>query len=210
MNLLHKGFLLRNIKRKGRDSGQLHWLTGLFFFLILMVLMNAQLQLAAWNSTSQRLEDALAASNLASALINIPKFGKKHRVEMIEAEEAYQIYREAVKENLCLNEEWETSGQELICGPVEIVDYVIYNVDKERVEAIRVGKNGRITETVEGRRGEMKAPDQSIIECPGIYSEIRFPVRGFLGITVTAHKGKLVDIVSDIEPDEEEGEDIHS
>lgn len=201
MNLSRKRFLLP--KTEGSDSGQIQWLTGMFFFLILVIMMNVQLQVAIWHSASQNLEDALAASNLASALINIQKLGKKHQVEIVGAEEAYAIYREAVKENLCLNEEWEPAYTELISGPVEITDYIIYNVKKNKVEAVRVGRNGQIVETLEGQRGIMRAPDNSVIECPGIYSEISFPVRGFLGITVVAHKGKLVDIVSDLVPQEE-------
>lgn len=35
------------------------------------------------------------------------------------------------------------------------------------------------------------------IENTGVYSEITYPVEGFLGITVTAEKSKLVDVVSE-------------
>ena len=36
-----------------------------------------------------------------------------------------------------------------------------------------------------------------MIEETGVYSEITYPVEGFLGITVTAEKSKLVDVVSE-------------
>lgn len=34
-----------------------------------------------------------------------------------------------------------------------------------------------------------------MIEETGVYSEIAYPVEGFLGTRVMAHKGKLVDVI---------------
>lgn len=56
--------------------------------------------------------------------------------------------------------------------------------------------DGRILEW-EGTLGEVRTPGGQTIENTGVYSEITYPVEGFLGITVTAEKSKLVDVVSE-------------
>lgn len=184
-----------------KDKGQAEWVTGLFFVLMTGVLMCSRIQLASWSATSDYLEDALAASNLASALIDVEEYGRSHRVLIRDPSAAFDIYREAVRENLGLNEAWESSNFGLISGPVEIVDYVIYNVDGNRVEAVRMDTDGCPLERWSGERGEVLAPNGRTVEYTGVYSEIRFTVEGFPGVTVDAHKGKLVDIVSENEQD---------
>lgn len=202
MNLRKEGCPRLNIN--GKDRGQAEWVAGLFFLLILSVLMAAQLKLAAWRHAAVYLEDALAASNLASALIDVEEYGRSHAVLIADVSTAYAVYLDAVRDNLQLNGQWECGNQSLIAGPVEIVDYVIYNVRGEQVDAVRVARDGTISERQSGVRGVVKAPNGVTVECTGIYSEIQFPVEGFPGVTVQAHKGKLVDIVSEEgEADEE-------
>lgn len=194
MNLLREEFPPQNIKRK--DSGQVEWVVGMFMVLVLGILMCTQIQLAAWKAASDYMEDALAASNLAAALIDVEEYGKSHKTYIRDVSNAFDIYRDAVRENLQLNQSWECVNQNLIAGPVEIVDFVIYNVDGNDVEAIRVNVDGYSLEQWSGERGVLRAPNGVLVEYTGIYSEIQFQVRGFLGISVDAHKGKLVDIVS--------------
>ena len=47
----------------------------------------------------------------------------------------------------------------------------------------------------QGDVGEVRTPAGQVIEATGVYSEITYPVEGFLGIRVMAKKGKLVDVV---------------
>lgn len=193
MNLKRREYPRLNIKMQ--DSGQIVWVQGLFFTLILAIVMYAQLQLAAWRSASVYLEDALAASNLASALIDIEEYGKTHKVLIRDEERVFEIYQEALKANLQLDDSWECTNKELLVGPVEIVDYIIYNVDGEAVETVRVGNDGQVIERRIGTKGSVSSPDGVVIEHTGIYSELRFAVTGFPGMVVEAGKGKLVDIV---------------
>lgn len=197
MHLRRKECQRRNIN--GRDRGQAEWILGLIFLLMLMVLMNTVLTLASWRSTAGYLEDALAISNLASALIDLEEYGKSHKVIITDQTAAYEIYTDAVRENLGLDENWECANHTLIAGPVEIVDYIIYNVEHNRVSAVRIGRDGQIRERWSGVRGSVRAPDGVMVEHTGIYSEICFEVEGFAGVSVQAHKGKLVDIVSENE-----------
>lgn len=193
MRLRKQGFLLPNIKRK--DSGQVEWVTGLFFLLILAIVLFTRLQLASWSSTAVYMEDALAASNLASAVIDLEEYGRTHTVLIKDEQEAFAVYKDAIKVNLGLDEQWKCRNEGLITGPVEIVNYTIYNVNGKQVESIRMGGDGEILERDVNTIGAVSAPDGSPVEYTGIYSEISFSVRGFPGMTVEAQKGKLVDIV---------------
>ncbi len=209
MAFRRKGFRRQSIRR--RDDGQVEGVLGMFLLLILCVLVCAQLQMASWRAASLYLEDALAASNLASALIDVEEYGKTHRVMIKDAPAAYAVYCNAVRENLQLDENWLCGNKSTISGPVEIADYVIYNVKGDRVTASRVGRQGAVTEEWSGARGAVKAPDGTVVECTGIYSEIAFPVKSFFGLTVQAHKGKLADIWTEKEEedhDEEENGDV--
>ena len=194
MNLRKGRFLRQSISV---DKGQVEWVMGLFFMLIVGILMYTRIQLAVWEATAVYLEDALAASNLAAALIDVEEYGKSHKMIIKDASVAYEIYREAVWENMQLNESWECANQAMISGPVEIVDFVIYNVDGNQVEAVRVDMDGQPVDQWSGVRGVLRAPNGVFVEYTGVYSEIRFQVKGFLGISAEAHKGKLVDIVSE-------------
>ena len=184
--------------RLTRKSGQIEWVTGLFLVLFLAVLLSAQLQLDAYRAASLYLEDALAASNLASAVINLEEYGISHRIEIDDPVKAYERYLAALKLNLQLDENWEGSNKALISGKVEVTDYIVYNVDENIVTVYQVRANRQVEEW-QGTLGSVKAPDGTVIESTGVYSRIKFPIEGFLGVTVEAEKGKLADIVASAE-----------
>ena len=110
------------------ESGQVSWVLGLFLILFLAILLYMQLQLAMYKASARYLEDALALSNLASAVIDIREYGSTHKVHITDQEQAYAGYCSAVCENLGLNENYEAVGHKLISGKVEIRNYIIYNV----------------------------------------------------------------------------------
>ncbi len=193
MNFMKREYLRQSIREK--DAGQLEWTGGLFFVLILAILMYTQLQLASWRSTAVYLEDALAASNLASALIDVEEYGKTHKVLIRDEQKAFEIYRDALRVNLGLDEQWICENQNILSGPVDIVDYIIYNVDENIVEIVRVGADGQVLERQSGIKGTVQAPNGSLVENTGVYSELSFAVKGFPKLQIQARKGKLVDIV---------------
>lgn len=178
------------------ESGQVSWVLGLFLILFLAILLYMQLQLALYKASARYLEDALALSNLASAVIDIREYGSTHKVHITDQEWAYAEYCSAVCENLGLNENYEAVGHKLISGKVEIRNYIIYNVTGTKVQVWERNGDGQIMEW-EGTLGEVRTPRGQTIENTGVYSEITYPVEGFLGITVTAEKSKLVDVVSE-------------
>lgn len=191
-----RGFQRRKINGKRmikRETGQTGWCLGLFFVLFLTVLLCTRLQLDQYRSSGLYLEDALAASNLASAIIDVEEYGISHTIRLSDPELAYRLCKEAIKENLGLDHNWECRNKNLIAGKVELVNYIIYNVEKNKVISCKVSDNGQISVT-EGVLGSVRAPNGVLVEETGIYSEICFLTAGKFGLNVKAHKGKLVDI----------------
>lgn len=193
MNLKKKRFLLRST-----ESGQIGWTAGLFFLLFLGVLLCAFLQMEVFRSSSRYLEDALALSNLASALIDIEEYGISHKLVIPDPEQAYERYKEAVKGNLNLNDSWECPAVGMISGPVSIVEYRVYNVSGNDVQVTYFDENGLISSWQE-TLGSAVAPNGVAVESTGVYSEIAYQVEGLFGVSVRAHKGKLVDVVENKE-----------
>ena len=184
--------------RPKTEQGKVEWVTGLFFILFLGILLCASLQLESFRSSARYLEDALAASNLASAVIDVEEYGRTHKVRIADTQKAYERYRTAVKGNLNLNEAWECPNRGLISGPVQVMNYTVYNVSGNDVEISRFDENGLLTQWQETLENA-EAPDGKIIENTGVYSEIKYRVNGMLGVEEEARKGKLVDIVSEKE-----------
>lgn len=177
------------------ECGQVEWAAGLFFLLFLGVLLCGLLQMDIYRSSSQYLEDALALSNLASAVVDVEEYGISHNLVITDPWLAYERYKTAVKGNLNLNDQWECPADGIITGPVNIVNFTVYSVSGSDVEISRFDENGLLTQWKE-TLGSAVAPNGITIEATGVYSEISYQLEGFLGIVVEAQKGKLVDVVA--------------
>lgn len=177
-----------------KQEGQVEWTAGFFFLLFLVIFLCAQLQIEGYQATALYLEDALAASNLASAVIDLEEYGISHTIQIENPHAAFERYQDALKENLSLDENWECSNRSLISGKVVVENYIVYNVKNGVVNVCCVGTDGQLQEST-GMLGAVEAPNGVMIESTGIYSEISFPVEGFPGIAAEARKSKLVDVV---------------
>lgn len=191
-----------NLKKKEfpqlkTESGKVEWALGLFFLLFLGILLISGIQVDIFRSSSDYLEDALALSNLASAVIDVEEYGISHCLVIPDPWQAYQRYRTAVKGNLNLSEDWQCPAGQLITGSVRIVNYTVYSVIDDDVEVSSFDENGLMNQWREPL-GIATAPNGILIESTGVYSEIAYQVEGFLGVTVEAHKGKLVDVVAEV------------
>lgn len=185
----------KEFPRPSTESGQVEWVTGLFFLLFLGILLCAILQVDAFRASSAYLEDALALSNLASAVVDVEEYGISHRLVIPDPQQAYKRYLEAVKENLNLDGNWQCPSGSMISGPVRIVNYTVYNVSGNDVLVSSFDENGAMGQWSE-TLGYAVAPNGIPVETTGVYSEIAYMISGFLGIEVEAHKGKLVDVVT--------------
>lgn len=168
----------------------------LFFIILVMVCM----QLSLFRDTSTYVEDSLAASNLASAVIDIQEYGRTHNIIIAEPYHAYEIYQKALKDNLVLNDNWECPGKAAITGRIEILSYIIYNITGNKVDIYSYGKDGTGHSTILNGLGTVKAPNGQTIQSTSVYSKVAFPVDGIMGVHVDAKKDKLVDVVDNMIP----------
>lgn len=143
---------------------------------------------------SSRVEDALAASNLASALIDLEEYGKSHRVIIREPENAFGVFREALCQNLQLDEELNASDNDLI-DVFGISEYRVYNVYDDVVEVYIINGKGVLQEQYSGRIGEIVTPDGVNVNSTTIYSKVSFETGGIAGFNIRAGKEKSIDIV---------------
>jgi hypothetical protein len=180
----------------------------MFFILFLMVLAYACMQILVFRNLRLRTEDALAASALACAVIDVREYGISHLLLISSPQEAYEVYRRALRQNLGLNEEWESDGADGIAGTVKVWEFIIYQVRKDDVEVSYFGESGVGSYVSTGGLGHVRMPDQTLVESTSIYSRIGYPVEGFLGIKLYAWTDIGVDIVGSFtEEDTETGED---
>lgn len=189
MDLKKKECLLQST-----ESGQIGWTLGLWFMLFLGILLCVLLQLETFRASSQYMEDALAASDLAAAVIDVEEYGISHKLWIRDPGEAYGLYMRAIRENLNLNNLWECGNKKLISGPVHIENFTVYNVSGNEVEVSSFDRSGTAVHRY-GILGQETAPNGMKVENTGVYSEISYQIRGIFGIEVNARKGKLVDVV---------------
>ena len=184
---------------KGKDmkkrKGEIDIVVPVFFMVIISIIVIVLFQLLMFSVTRTTTEDALVVSNLASALIDPIEYGKTGNMIIQNPDEAYAIYQSALKTNLHLNDDWSPANDELVIGgPVQVLDYIIYNVKGQDVEIIGYEESaGNVLIT--GGLGTVTAPTGQVIEKTSIYSKITFPVNGIQGTQVTAIKEKLVAVV---------------
>lgn len=194
INGIPKGLTVLKRAVSLREKGQIGWSVGLFSLLFLAIFLCVLLQIEYFRMISLYLEDTLAASNLASAVVDIEEFGITNKIIIKDSDTAYERYRRAVKGNLNLNEAWEGQEGGMIQGLVRIVNYIVYNVDGGEVTIYRYDENGLMTSWKDSI-GNAAAPNGIRIESTSIYSEIAFTVKGLMGMEIQAHKGNLADIV---------------
>jgi len=171
-----------SIKCLKKEYGKAEWILGLFLLQFIVVIVIFELQLIRYRALAEYLEDALAAGGLASALIDVERYGEDNILEISDPYTAYEIYKCSLSDNI---------GK--VVEAVEIEEYLIYNVEEGEIEVIRVDDTG-ITDRYSGSLGIVTAPNGQIIQTTGVYSEISFPVEGIFGITTRAQKGKLIEI----------------
>lgn len=170
-------------------------ITGMFYVLMVLVVVLFGFRMTQYVITSAVVEDALAASNLASAVIDIKEYGKNHEVYIQDPEEAFLLYREALCHNLQLDEYLNTTNADILASKVSIEEYTVYNVSGELVEIFVMDESGLVQEYRTGNVGQTFTPDGVLVETTTVYSRIAFRVKGLLEQTIPARKEKSIDIV---------------
>lgn len=167
----------------------------MFFFLMVLIAALFQFKIYAYMVAGAYVEDALAASNLASALIDVEEYGKSHNVRIGDTQNAFRMYRDALRYNLALDEDGYSAREELLTGRVRLQEYIVYNVlDQEVCIAVYDGE-GNCLRQENTRAGNVRTPDGVPVEHTTVYSRVEFRVMGLLGRSVYAEKEKSIDIV---------------
>ena len=165
------------------------------FLITLFTLILLQLQIH--QASSVFIEDALAASNLASAVIDVEEYGISHQLLINDPREACGIFKRALQANLALNDKWESQNSSMIAGLVKLDEYAVYEVRGNDIVCYAFPggsqENMHVTEYKDGA-GNLEAPDGTKIESTSIYSRISFQVRFFHQI-IDVYKQKCVDVV---------------
>ena len=177
-----------------KSDGQVDIVVGMFLFIVLVVTILFGFRTTQYMVTAACVEDALAASNLASAVIDLEEYGKTHMIRIPEVEPAFWSYREALCRNLGLDENLNTTNKELISSQVEIKEYIVYNVQGEAVETYCLDGTGKLQSQWSGKKGEVFTPDNVCVETTTIYSRIGFWVEGLMGQEIYAEKENSIDI----------------
>ena len=168
---------------------------GMFFCLFLFVLIMVQMELFRYHTSALYLEDALAASGLAAAVVDLEEYGISDEIRIRDREECYRRYEQALRSNLGLNEQWQSEREQWITGNVQIEQFIIYTV----------GAGGSYSESRDAQGQwslqqslgeEIYAPNGRLIQQTGIYGQVSYDVKGLWGITLRARKGVLVDVMS--------------
>ena len=90
-------------KMLNKHEGKVATFIPLFFILFLLVIISYSLQMRQYEFTKTYTEDALAASNLASAVIDIREYGISRNILVVEPGNAYEIYKDALMSNMGLD-----------------------------------------------------------------------------------------------------------
>lgn len=168
---------------------------SMFFFLMVLIVAVFQFKLYTIMTAGAYVEDALAASNLASALIDIKEYGRSHVVRIEDTQRAFQVYRDALYCNLALDEEGYSAKEELLEGKVWIREYIVYNVLEGEVQITAYDGEGNCLRQESSQPGSVRTPDGTLVEHTAVYSRVGFRVMGLMGRGIDAEKEKSVDIV---------------
>lgn len=184
--------MIRQLNKKRR--GEIATFTLVYLILFLLVIEAFALQTRQYLALKSDTEDALAASNLATAVVDIQEYGISHNLIVADPDSAYRIFQDTIRVNLNLTDTWmDSTGR--ISGPVTVEQYVVYNVRGQDVEVHSYGPGVTYASVVTGGKGSLTAPNGKIIESTSIYSRISYHVAGYFGTDVPAVKDNLVDIV---------------
>lgn len=168
---------------------------AMFLFLMALIVVLFQFKTYVYMVAGAYVEDALAASALASALIDVEEYGRSHDIRIADTRNAFWIYRDALYYNLALDEDGFSEKEELLTGKVRLERYIVYNVSGEEIQITSYDGEGNCLGMETALPGTIRTPDDVPVEHTTIYSCVNFQVKGMLDGIINARKEKSVDIV---------------
>ncbi len=167
---------------------------AMFFFLLVLMMALFQFKVYTCMAAGAYVEDAVAAADLASALIDVEEYGRTHTIRITDTQNAFRTYRDALSYNLALDEAGYSGKTGLLTGKVQIRQYIVYNVRENEVEITGYDGMGTCNLQESGLAGRVQTPDGVPVEHTTVYSRVSFQVEGLCGHLIEAEKEKSVDI----------------
>lgn len=168
---------------------------AMFFFLMALIVALFQFKTYVYMTAGAYVEDALAASALASALVDVEEYGRSHNIRIADTQNAFWMYRDALYYNLALDEDGFSGKTELLTGKVRLERYIVYNVSDEEIQITLYDGEGNCLGRESAQPGTVRTPDGIPVEHTTVYGCAYFQVTGMLGGIIDARKEKSVDIV---------------
>jgi len=172
------------------------WSLGLMLCIYLAVLLMAQLMWQRLFLASQTVEDALACSNLAAAVIDWKELGNTGELVITDRQKAYQTFLSSLYENMELSDSGSAESSSLFEGNVTVEAFILYQVTSHGVYEEKRREDGSFV-TEHYPIGTVYAPNGKKVEHTGVYSEISCYVKGVFGESYYAAKSKLVDVTTE-------------
>jgi hypothetical protein len=186
--------------KSNNGSGTIYIVSILALIGLISLLTSYIIRMKMIEITNENAQDAVALSNLASALLDQTEYEKTRRILVKDFERSYLVYVDSLQENMNLSYEMFPRNS-YITSKVEIFEYSIYNVEGKDITQIqRTLRNGiAVTETLIYRNqvGFLKTPDGITITNTTIYSKIGFSIKGIMNQTHQVYKDGCVDLVEE-------------
>lgn len=178
--------------------------TIVFMIIIIMILIIYSFTYSAIKAESEMVFDDLVTSELAVFKnVDLIELSKSKNLDLLiinEKEQALETFKEYLKINLNLNDDFTpTNSENYISGKVGIDEFTIYNVyDSDigggnNVKIWSWSEKGGIKEDV-GVKGVLKTPNSKTVENTTIYAKISLGIKMPIVHEVTVHPSQTVDI----------------
>ncbi len=176
----------------GARPGKVGLFVPPYFVFVLAVLLLYQAQCREAALVSQRVEDALAMSNLAAAVADMEAYGRTGRLRIWDAKQCLDLYSKALEKNL------ESVGG-LQPGSGQLLEFAIYQPLREGVEIFYYTRGG-VWEYSKAALGEVYTPNGKRVESLTVYSKAEFALEAIFGLSLRGVKENSIDVLSALPP----------
>ncbi|MBO5461185.1 MAG: hypothetical protein J5983_05270 [Ruminococcus sp.] len=161
-----------------KDKGLIEYSLSLIFLMICIFVV--LLVFSYRRSIVERyfVEDGLAASTLAAAIIDTDIYGETEELIISDTDGAYLAFKQTLKTNLGLDNNYMPANTTFMESQVGLLEFRVYNV-----------KDGIVTETFYDDHGNKQiqvlgstavTPNGKEVESTTVYSKIEFDVKGYM------------------------------
>lgn len=178
-----------------KKEGSVENFMAMAILIVVALLVVFAIKSKETNIISNYTTDAIVASNLAAATVDLKEYGTTKRIVNNDFEKSFNEFERSLKENLNLDNNFIPKSKNMISSKVTIDTFSIYNVVGNDIQLTKRNANGNVTKQVfRNGLGSTKTPNGVLINTTTIYSKIGFELKGYLKNKHYAYKENSVDI----------------